>query len=470
MRVGREPLWRTFRALVASLPSIDFPMSLVKNDVLLERFRDQYATLKAACPQVRLYALIDFAAMSASWRHHLSDILKVMPRFPLYGDTGLDDLSESGPFLIACPEPEGTEPLAVHRALLGLTRCDYRFVSWLWATHEVEPLVGHLQTLLHARLGPADEDAWFFFHQPAYLPVLHRTLPDETRRYMFGPCLAWWCLDPCGELVELAGENLPLPAEWDALPIPKEVVDALYRAGAPAQVRAWLQRARPDVLDSSSHANEQLVQLAQLIEQACGYGMTGKVDQGVYAAHGLLYGGQYDDHPALQAVLTQFRTGRTALIDAYAALGDGVWKEVEATAWQRAAEAAAQAHQAKLREYGYASIRVRLVNDSDHSNRKVELVAPADSYLSATSLGDIDAAGFEETQIDVASAKVPVPGTNITVKWIGPAGWECTKETVVTGELPRAEGQGLAIVTFARNYRVYVSMHAEEPKPPEQRW
>jgi Domain of unknown function (DUF4123) len=444
-------------------------MSLTQNDPLLDRIRDQYAAYKAAHPQLRLYALIDLAAMSGNWQYSLFDIIKAMPRVPLYGHTGLDDLSATGPFLIACPEPEGVEPLRVYRSLLSLTRRDNRFVSWLWTMHEVEPLVGHLQTLLHARLGPDGEDAWFFFHQPAYLPVLHRTLPEETRRYMFGPCLAWWCLNYRGALIELPGENLRIPKAWEALPVPEDVVDALHRAGAPAQVRAWLQRARPEVLDNTVHANEQLQQLAPFVEQAFVYGLTGKVDQGLYAAAGLLYGRKYDDHPALQAVLKQFRNGKTALIDAYAALGDDVWQQVAATARQRAAEAAVLAHQAKLKQYGYASLRVKVVNDTGIRRRKMELVPSIDSYLSGTSLGEIDDRGFEPAEIEIASAKVPIPGTRVTVKWIGPMGTS-SDEAVVTGEMPRAEGEGLAIVKFARNWQVYVSMHAEEPKRPVRPW
>jgi hypothetical protein len=35
----------------------------------------------------------------------------------------------------------------------------------------------------------------------------------------------------------------------------------------------------------------------------------------------------------------------------------------------------------------------------------------------------------------------------------------------VTGELPRSEGSGFAIIRFARDYRVYITLYAEEPKP-----
>jgi hypothetical protein len=444
-------------------------MSLATKDPLLERFCDQYAALKIADPQLRLYALVDFATMPENWQRQLAEIIEPMPRFALYGGTGLDDLSRFGPFLIVCPEPDGAEPLSVYQALLTLTKRDHRFVSWLWATHEVGPLVDHLQTLLHARLAPDDEDAWFFFHQPAYLPVLHRALPNETRQYMFGPCLGWWCLDPKGELVELPGDNLALPVAWESLPISEEVMSALHRAGAPVQVRAWLQRTRPDVLDNEGHANEQLQQLAPIVERAFEHGMTSKSDQGVYVAFALLYGPTYEDHPALQAVLSQFRAGKTALIDAYAALDDGVWKEVAGTTEQRAAQAATLAYQAKVKKRGYASLRVRLINASGYQKTNVEIVLPDEAHSSNESLGDIGAMGAK----DIAMARVPVPGTTITLRWIGTDGFHRRDQALVTGDLPRVEGEGLAIVKFDRDhgdYRLYVSMHADEPKAVGQLW
>ncbi|CAB4048198.1 DUF4123 domain-containing protein [Paraburkholderia phenoliruptrix] len=444
-------------------------MAFKQDDPLLDRFRAQYAEYRATHPRMQLYALLDVASVSANRQRLLSDTIGAMPRIPLYGSTGLDDLAATGPFLIVCPAPEGDEPLRAYRSLLRLGRDDGRFVSWLWATHEVEPLIEHLQTLLHARLGTAGEDAWFFFHQPAYLPVLHRTLPEGTRRYLFGPCLAWWCLDYRSELVELAGENLPIPDAWEALPVPDEVVDALHRAGAPVQVRAWLQRVRPDVFDDRDYPNDQLQQVAPLVEQAFGYGVTEKTDQGVYVAAGLLYGPQYDDHPALQAALTQFRNGKTALIDAYMALGDDVWREVAATSRQRAAEAAAEAHQAKLREYGHATLRVKIINDTPIRKRTIEIESTRGHFSTSASLGDIDPHGFEPTERVIAAARMPIPGTRVTVKWIGPMG-ENSDDAMVAGELPRVEGEGLAIVKFARNWRVYVSMYAVEPKPEARLW
>jgi hypothetical protein len=440
-------------------------MSYETTDSLLERFRSEYASLKAVHPQVRLYALIDFAAMSGIWQRQLSETLKAVRRFALYSDTGLDDLAETGPFLIACPEPEGVEPLALYNSLNSLTRSDHRFVSWIWTTHDIGPLIGHLQTLLYARLGPDDGDAWFFFHQPVYLLVLHHELPETSRRYMFGPCLAWWCLDPRGDLVELAGENLPLPAAWDAFPVSEEVMNALHRAGAPAQVRAWLKKSMPVLLDQTS-ANVQLQQIAPLAERAFAYGITGKTDLAVYAAYGLRYGAEYDDHPELQGVLTRFRDARVPLIDAYIALGKGVWNEVQGTASRRVEEAAVRAHQEELRKYGYARMRVRVINNTEHRMRDVRLHIERGNVIQESALcNTLPGAVFSEVEMDVPHAAVPVPGTQAIVKWIGPAGWECNDEVVVTGELPRSKGTGLAIIKFARNHRVYITMLADEPKP-----
>lgn len=84
-------------------------------------------------------------------------------------------------------------------------------------------------------------------------------------------------------------------------------------------------------------------------------------------------------------------------------------------------------------------------------------------------LGGIDAAGFQAVHIDIASAPVPIPGKRVTVKWVGPSGCEVSSEVEVSGELPRAEGEGLAIVKFADDFRVYVSMHARDPAIRTQR-
>ncbi|MCP3726042.1 DUF4123 domain-containing protein [Paraburkholderia sp. CNPSo 3272] len=430
---------------------------------MLERFRTQYAAYKAIHPRLQLYALIDIAAIPDNRQYALSDIIETMPRVSLYANIGLDNLAETGPVLVPCPEPEGVEPLRLIRVLLGLARRDSRLVSWLWVTHEVEPLVDHLQTLLHARLESDGQESWFFFHQPAYLPVLYRTLPEDSHRYMFGPCVAWWCLDFHGALVELPGENLPIPTAWDVFPVPENVEEEIYRVGAPAQVLAWLQRARPDVLDNTLDANEQLQRITPFVGRAFGYGLTGKVDQGVYAATGLLYGRRYDEHPALQAVLTRLQKSRQTLIDAYMAVGDTVWREVGEAARLRAAEAAAQEYHASLMERGYTFVRVQILNDTDIPRRKIELLSSGESYPGSAMLGDVDARGFEATAIGIASARVPVPGTAVTVKWIGPTG-ASSDEVVVTGDLPRADGEGVAVVRFARNWRIYVSMHADELK------
>jgi hypothetical protein len=435
-----------------------------KEHPVVARFRAHHAELEALHPQVRLYALIDFSPMDDWLRRRTIKTLAPAITYPLYGDTGLDSLAETGPFLIPCPDFVGAEPLALHRSLIGLAMKDHRYVSWVWTVHDVEPFIEHLQSLLHARLAPDDEDAWFFFHQPAYLPVLHRELPVKTKDYMFGPCISWWCLDVGGDLMELDGGNLPLPTAWDALPVPEEVVNALHREGAAAQTRAWLKSAMPDLLVQQS-ANAELVQLVPLVNKAFGYGITDKVNLGVYSAFALRYGTEYDDHPALQDLLTRFRDTKLGLIDAYAALGDTVWREIQDTAKQRAEEAAALAYQAECQKRGYATVRVKLVNDLDSPIRKIEIHPPKSSYMGVTSLGDVRAAFHSAVTVELGMLKVPVPGTTVTVKWTSPIGYEFEREAVVTGELPRGDGMGVATVKLARNHYGYISMLAEEPKP-----
>jgi hypothetical protein len=100
--------------------------------------------------------------------------------------------------------------------------------------------------------------------------------------------------------------------------------------------------------------------------------------------------------------------------------------------------------------------------------RKIELVSTCRLFTSRASPGDGDARGFEPAEIEIPSTRVPIPGPPVAVRWIGPMG-ESSDEAIGTGDLPRAEGNGLAIVQFARNWCVYVSTHAEEP-PPARPW
>jgi len=447
-----------------------FLMSSPYDEPLLEPIREQYASFESTHPSMRLYALIDAHVLYSPWAHGFRGRLRGMPCFPLYGGTGLDDLSESGPVLIACPKPDDGHALGFMRSVMELALRDCRFASWIWSTHEIEPLVAHLQTLLQARLGPDGDEVWFLFYQPAYLAVLHRLLSDEARAYMFGPCLAWWCIDFRHEVIKLAGENLPLPKAWDALPIPEHVANELQRAGSLMQVHAWLKRARPELLNRLFHTNRQLQQVSPHVERALEYGITRKIDLCTYAAYGLLYGERYDDHPALQAILSRAGTCNTTLIDAYAAAGPHVWAEVAETAKQRAAEAAIAAYQQEIRTSKTATVKVWLVNARHARLRNVQIWLIDGCRFFCASLGNIQEAWskFLECGMEFASASMPVPGERVQVEW-----WErgvtyC--ETIVRGELPRAEGEGLAIVTLHFDGRVTVSMHADRPDPAPEWW
>ncbi len=152
------------------------------------------------------------------------------------------------------------------------------------------------------------------------------------------------------------------------------------------------------------------------------------------------------------------------MIDAYVALGSGVWHEVREAARQRAVAAAVQAHQDELRECGYTKVRTRIVNRTEPRISKLRIVVESGNVEFEFALANaVPGRVFSDTELDIGSVTMPIPGTRVAVKWTGLDGWAGSEDAVVTGELPRAEGEGLAIVQFARNYRVYVHMYAEEP-------
>ncbi len=206
--------------------------------------------------------------------------------------------------------------------------------------------------------------------------------------------------------------------------------------------------------------NRQIAQLSPIVDKAFRYGINDKVNLGVYAAFALRYGSEYDALPALQEVLASFGDTKLALIDAYAALGPDVWIEVEAATKRREKEIAALAYQAHCRESGYAWMKVRLINEHDTQQKDVRIVPSKGSFRGPTSLGDISAGVYQPARVDVARVSVPIPGTNVTVKSIAPSGWEYVCETVVEGEIPSSEGDGLAIITFACNHHAYIRMYA----------
>ena len=218
---------------------------------MLARFRAMQSKLAETEPEARLYALVDMGHMSDRERAFLCDGWDSQHR-SLYAGSGLDHLEQTGPILFAMPDLQGDQtytvsfmsgqanPLMIFWRVLHLAEMDAQLVSWVWTSCDIEPFVEHLQTLLHARLGPDDEEAWFFFYQPSYLRVLYHSLPDDTRRHVFGPCHAWWTLDAKKRLVELAGENCTIPRAWDVFPIPTETVTELQREVIPRQVLEWL--------------------------------------------------------------------------------------------------------------------------------------------------------------------------------------------------------------------------------------
>jgi hypothetical protein len=440
---------------------------------MLRRFRARHDELAAAGAHVRLYALIDSAAMTSRDTEFLCKGLNELQRISLYAGSGLAPLEETGPLILVMPDLRGNQtvgwstdnkgpagPIDLFLRLLRLARCNVQLVSWIWTPHDVEPFISHLQSLLHARLGPEDQDAWFFFYQPPYLRALHRDLPESTRWHVFGPCHAWWMLDMHEQLVEMPGEGLPIPRAWDAFPVPAEVVAALHRDCRPLQVHAWLRKTKPELFTERG-MTAQLREIAPLVERAMSHGLTRKTDMSTFAAYGLRYKTNYDTHPAVQEALTA--KGDAPLVDRFMSLGSDVWQKVSDTAAQRLEEERVQQWHGSLRAQGFVRVKAQFVNCNGYRIGNIHIRSPRGKHQERQSVGTIDGGSFfQERALDVAAVDVPLPGERIVLEWFQPHNPYMTREVVIRGELPRDENAGVLVVRFGE-FGQSAEMHAEQP-------
>lgn len=437
-------------------------------NAMLERFRAKHRELVAADTPANLYALVDPVALRWYEVPDRSRWLAPLQRMPLYAGSGLEGLEATGPVLLAMPDLRSTGTLTVSSFsahaptaadafvnLLGLSTRNTSHVTWIWSPHQMAGLVEHLQTLLHARLGPDDEDAWFFFYQPSHLRVLHERLPEATRRYMFGPIHAWWMLDRHRSLVELAGDSLPIPTPWEALPVPTDVVTALQRAAIPAQVHAWLRKTRLNLTGIPSH-NEQLAEIEPLVDRALNYGLAGKQDVQTFVVYGLRFKVDYDKHPRLQALLTDAAARSQPLEKAYRDVHHEVWSELAATARQRVEASEICARQAAMKKAGHVRLRARIVNDTGGTIYGLVIELPR--HAQRQFLGSIEGSPYRKSTLDKESVQSPLPGDKLILRWdestaYGSGRSMCTPhrlELVVKGELPNDEKSGVLEIYFGK--------------------
>lgn len=440
---------------------------------MLARFRAMQEELASNDPSVHLYVLVDTGRMSIQERDFLCGDWD-SEQWPLYVGSGLDHLEKTGPTLFAMPDLRGdntytsgsinqrVDPLTIFWRVLRLAERDAQLVSWIWTSCEMEPFIGHLQTLLYARLGPDDEDAWFFFYQPSYLRVLHRSLPDDTRRHMFGPCHAWWTLDAQSRLFELSGEGSEIPRIWDAFPIPAETVTELQRDVMPQQVLEWIDTAVPGLV-ASGRPNERLREIEPFVRRALEYGLSRKADVAVFVAHGLHYRHDYDRHAVLQRVLSEHLPTGPSLIDQYQSISSDVWREIEATKPERIeSEKRAIWHNA-LKKEGRVATTLRFVNARGKDIPFIRFWFTDEVPVRYHNMADgIKWSSHTQSVLEYADIEVPVPGARMTVYWNEPDGWSEKLELTVTGELPLNKKSGMLEITLSKaNTRAV--MHSINP-------
>ncbi|CAM2164951.1 DUF4123 domain-containing protein [Paraburkholderia sacchari] len=447
----------------------DYLDDLDYQKTMLERFRAKYRDLDEVQKPVHLYALLDQGGLTAVERQTCADLLERRRGVSLYAGSGLGDLEAIGPVLLAMPDLRGDELLTdadflnanpdtdVFVQLLSLARDHAARVTWIWTPHRADTLVEHLQTLLHARLGTDGEDVWFFFYHPSHLKVLHKTLPEATRQYMFGPVHAWWMLDVHDRLIELTGEGSSVPRGWEVLPVPADVVEALQRAAMPMQVHAWLQQIRMN-LTTGYRYNDQIAEIALLVERAFEQGLGRPSDVATFVAYGLRYQVDYDRHPQLGVVLSETVARNEPLAPAYRRVGKAVWRElaqsaplrVQALADRRRGEELGRRYEA-LEKIGHVRLRARIVNASGKRLQHVYFVPFGSPRGDRQHLGSIDGQMSAEVVAEKDELLSPLPGEKLVLHWAEstplPSGrtfWtDYESEVSVEGEVPLEDGTGL---------------------------
>jgi Domain of unknown function (DUF4123) len=450
-------------------------------NAMLERFRAKHRELLATHRRVHLYAVLDQAALSWHENQYLGSALDALQRMSLYAGSGLGDLEAIGPALLAMPDLRSAGPLTsssfstsaptpadMFVRLLALARRNTARVTWVWTPHEMGTLVEHLQTLLHARLGADNEDAWFFFYQPSHLKVLHELLPDVTRRHVFGPIHAWWTLDLHGGLVELAGEGAPVPRAWEVFPVPADVVTALQREAMPVQVHAWLQKTRLNPTNARDR-NGQVAEIAPLVKRALDYGLASKADVVTFVVYGLRYRVDYDQHPHLQALLIEAATQSRPLAHVYRGVSSDVWRELAQDAQQRVDAQTGRARHAVLKNEGHVRIRARIVNASGAAINNLYFDLPGSPQAKRQYVGTIEGRLFGEVVHQRDELLAPLPGEKLTLHWQElvtlPSGGGFLsyrkRDLVVEGDVPLDDRSGLLEIWFGQFGQAMV-MHRDE--------
>lgn len=444
------------------------------------RFQTKRRELDEAGQPIRLYALLDQGGLTSRERQQLRYVPQRSHGVSLYAGSGLDSLEAVGPVLLALPDPRKTSPLTFPRPpeddagtdilvrLLSLATDHAARVTWIWASHDMDTLVAHLQTLLHARLDSDGNDAWFFFYHPSHIKVLHERLPEATRRYMFGPLHAWWSLDLDGALVELDGEGLPVPTAWEVLPIPDDVVAVLQREAMPALLHSWLQRTRLNPRNERRY-NDELAQIVPLVERARSHGLGPLEDVATFVAYGLRYGVDYDRHPQLAAALADTVAEKGPLATAYRRTRTDVWQELAQSTEQRVRAQAQRDRYEALEKLGHVRLRVLIVNASGIAVQCLCVDPHGTSTVGRQHLGSVDGLRSGEWESTQAGFVSPLPGEKLKLHWdevnVLPGGrpYRTYRENdiFIEGEVPPDDHSGVLEIRFEK-YTQRAVMYPDE--------
>ncbi|MYM72669.1 DUF4123 domain-containing protein [Duganella sp. FT134W] len=282
---------------------------------------EEFEQLNEASP-LHLFALVDCAFDEAFFNERYQ---RGLPRQSLYADTGLSALGAAAPHLLSAPEGEEAREEWLRQLFAA---CEGKpMISIIASVLNAAELVRHLRPYLIART--PDTVEWpVRWGDTRVLPALLDTLDEAQCSHLLSSLARWWSPGRAGELLSWQGASiLPLPADFDKLPISDDVFAALVDISEADTILARLYDSQPDLLAAYSPAECH----ARVMRNLC-IANANSIQEAPAREHfsvlALILVDDFTQQPAMGDLLTRMRQG-AHYNDEIAALPDTFWQMVE---------------------------------------------------------------------------------------------------------------------------------------------
>jgi hypothetical protein len=271
---------------------------------------------------LRLYALVDGAFDESFFSARYP---RTAPPLSLYTDTALQGLGIAAPHLLAAPN-------AVHEVQGWLSHLfsvanGKPMLSLIASPLSVAQLARHMRPYLIAMT--SDSVQWpVRWGDTRVLAGLIDGLSESMRSQLLAPMVRWWHSGRDGGLLHWRGaKELPMPPDFDKLPLGDDVFAALVDAAEPDSVLANLYDSQPDLLDPYSPA-ECHTRVARHLQIATFNGIHSAPARQHFCALALLLTDDFTQHAAMAELLMRTKRGEN-YGDEIASLSDHFWRSTE---------------------------------------------------------------------------------------------------------------------------------------------